>query len=595
MSKSLSSLFLLLAAPLAAAEYNLYSPEELVHVFVKHEHGRLSYSLNYGRRPMVLDSTLALEGWDPGRFLGSEQRTSLSVWRPLYGERSAIPDNFRELTLRFERLTVFFRAYEEGAAFRYRLEGHGPFELAGELTEFRFPKGAMAWQEHGTEGEYFRVPAARIKDDCERPLTVDPGNGLWLSLAEAGQTNYPRMLLGARDEAVVTQLDGNVTGKLPFATPWRVLVLGRRPGDLLERNYLILNLSPPQALTSTAWIKPGKVLREVTLSTRGGKAAVDFAAANGLQYIEYDAGWYGHEYDHEADARTVSPDPKRIANIPDHGGLDLPDVINYAKQKNVGVILYVNRRQLEARMDELFPLFRKWGVAGVKFGFVNVKGQQWSQWLTGAIKKAAAHQLMVDVHDSYRPSGLTRTYPNLMTVEGVRGNEHMPTATHNATLPFTRAIAGSMDYTICWMTERLKTTWGHQLAQLVVHYSPWNFVFWYDRPDQITPSPGLEFFAAVPTVWDETRVLAGAIGTHAVVARRKGREWFIGAITNEEPRTVELRLGMLDLSTRYELKTWCDGERPRDIQAGIQEVKEGETIQLRLAPSGGCAARISPK
>jgi alpha-glucosidase len=593
MSKNLS-LFLLLATPLAAAEYDLYSPEELVHVHVKHEDGRLSYSVNYGRRPMVIESSLALEGWVPGRFLGSEQRAALSVWRPLYGERAAIPDNFRELTLRFERLTVVFRAYEEGVAFRYRLEGQGPFELAAERSEFRFPRGAMAWEEHGTEGEYFRVPAARIKDNCERPLTVDPGNGLWLSVAEAAQTNYPRMLLGVRDEAVVTQLDGNVTGKLPFETPWRVLVLGRRPGDLLERNYLILNLSAPQAFKNTAWIQPGKVLREVTLSTRGGKTAVDFAAANGLQYIEYDAGWYGHEYDDEADARTVSPDPKRIANIPDHGGLDLPEVINYARQKSIGVILYVNRRQLEARMDELFPLFRKWGVAGVKFGFVNVKGQQWAQWLTEAIKKAAAHQLMVDVHDSYRPSGLTRTYPNLMTVEGVRGNEHMPTAAHNATLPFTRAIAGSLDYTICWMTERLKTTWGHQLAQLVVHYSPWNFVFWYDRPEQITPSPGLEFFAAVPTTWDETRVLAGAIGTHAVVARRKGREWFIGAITNEQPRTVELRLGMLEQRARYELKTWCDGNGARDIRVETSEVKEGETIQLRLAASGGCAARLRP-
>jgi len=588
------SLLAAAAAGLGAAEYTLSSPEELVQVVVRREEGRLSYAVNYGRRPMVLDSEFALEGWAPGRYVGSEQRQSFSVWRPLYGERASIPDNFNELTLRFERLTVFVRAYEEGVAFRYRLEGQGKFELAGERSEFRFPRGAMAWEEQGTEGEYFRVPAARIKDNCERPLTVDPGNGLWLSVAEAGQTDYPRMLLGAREGAVVTQLDGNVKGALPFETPWRVIVLGRRPGDLLERNYLILNLSRPQVLTDVTWIKPGKVIREVTLSTRGGRAAVDFAAANGLQYVEYDAGWYGHEYDDEADARTVSPDPKRIANIPDHGGLDLEEVIGYARQKGIGVILYVNRRELERRMDELFPLYRKWGVAGVKFGFVQVKGQEWAAWLTEAVKKAAAYRLMVDVHDSYRPSGLTRTYPNLMTVEGVRGNEHMPTAAHNATLPFTRAVAGSLDYTICWMTERLKTTWGHQLAQLVVHYSPWNFVFWYDRPEQITPSPGLEFFALVPTTWDETRVLAGAIGSHAVVARRKGREWFIGAITNEEPRTVEIRLGMLAPPGWYELKTWCDGDGARDVRVETQEVRDGQPVQLRLAPSGGCAARLRP-
>jgi alpha-glucosidase len=154
--------------------------------------------------------------------------------------------------------------------------------------------------------------------------------------------------------------------------------------------------------------------------------------------VEYDAGWYGHEYDDASDARQAPPD---------HGGLDIEEVIRHAREHGLGVILFVNRGALERQMDEIFPLYQRWGAAGVKFGFVNVAGQKWAQWLTEAIRKTAGRRMMVDVHGSHRPSGLSPTYPNLMTVEGLRGNEHMPTARHNVTMPFTRAIAGPMDYT----------------------------------------------------------------------------------------------------------------------------------------------------
>jgi alpha-glucosidase len=325
----------------------------------------------------------------------------------------------------------------------------------------------------------------------------------------------------------------------------------------------------------------------VTLSTAGGRRAVDFAVERGLQYIEYDAGWYGYEYDDASDARRVSLDPRRVGSIPNHGGLDLQEVIRYGKQRGIGVILYVNRRALEKQLDELLPLYRSWGVAGMKFGFVNVGPQKWSTWLHEAIRKAAAHQLMVDVHDNYRPTGYARTYPNLMTVEGVRGNEHMPTATHNTTLPFTRAIAGSYDYTICWSTPRLKTTHAHQLAQSVVHYSPWQFLFWYDKPEEVKPDAALEFFHDLPTVWDETRVLEGVIGQMAVVARRKSGEWWIGAITNEQARTVTLPLPMLKGGSPRGAKAYCD--------SGVREMKVDakSPLVLELAASGGCTVRIS--
>lgn len=583
-------------APLSAQQREeiVTSPDELVQVKVVIGGERITYSAMLGGKPAVLESRLGMADWPSGKLKSATQRTALGTWKPVYGERAVVPDNFKELTLLFERLTIFLRVYEEGFAFRYRLEGRGSFEVSGEETTFRFPAGSHAWEEYGTEGEYKRVPVGEIQEKCERPLTVEIGGGNWTALAEAAQVNYPRMLLAPDGGGGLKPwLDSAVKGTLPFETPWRVFVLGRAPGDLMERNYLLLNLNPPQA-RDYSWVKPGKVIREVTLSTKGGKAAVDFAVKRGIDYIEYDAGWYGHEYDDASDATKVAPDPKRIASIPEHGGLDLEEVIRYARSKDVGVILYVNRRALERQRDVIFPLYRKWGVAGVKFGFVQVAGQEWANWLVESVRKAADHKLLVDVHDSYRPSGWQRTHPNLLTVEGVRGNEHMPAATHNTTLPFTRAVAGPYDYTICWTTPRLKTTRAHQMAMSVVVYSPLQFLFWYDRPDQVEDGPELAFFNDLPVTWDETRVLAGAIGEYAVVARRKGTRWYLGAITNERPRTVELRLGMLAAGAPYTMTRYCDGRTSREVAIAETRVLGGEPLTLRMGPSGGCAVTIQP-
>lgn len=586
----------LLLAPLSAQQREeiVTSPDDLVQIKVVIGGEQITYSAMLGGKPAVLESRLGMAGWPSGKLKSATQRTALGTWKPVYGEWAVVPDNFKELTLSFERLTIFLRVYEEGFAFRYRLEGRGSFEVSGEESTFRFPAGSYAWEEYGTEGEYRRVPLGEIQEKCERPLTVEIGGGNWTALAEAAQVNYPRMLLAPDGGGGLKPwLDSAVKGTLPFETPWRVFVLGRAPGDLMERNYLLLNLNPPQA-RDYSWVKPGKVIREVTLSTKGGKAAVDFAVKRGIDYIEYDAGWYGHEYDDASDATTVTPDPKRIESIPDHGGLDLEEVIRYAKSNGVGVILYVNRRALERQRDVIFPLYRKWGVAGVKFGFVQVAGQDWANWLVESVRKAADHKLLVDVHDSYRPSGWQRTHPNLLTVEGVRGNEHMPTATHNTTLPFTRAVAGPYDYTICWTTPRLKTTRAHQMAMSVVVYSPLQFLFWYDRPDQVEDGPELEFFNDLPVTWDETRVLAGAIGEYAVVARRKGTVWYLGAITNERPRTVELRLGMLAAGAPYTMTRYCDGRTSREVVIAETRVPGGEPLTLRMGPSGGCAVTIQP-
>ncbi len=582
---------LLCAPALLAASPSVASPDGSLQAALTASGAGFSLSATLDGQPLLVEARLGLGGLTPAWSTARAARRSVrSEWRPVYGERAVVPDRYNELALSTPQLTVVVRAYDEGLAIRYRLEGRGAFTLPAELTSFRFPAGSTGWEEHGTEGEYAAVPVESIKEKCERPLTVALPGGRYASLGEAALVDYPRMLLSPDGAGGLrAALDGPATGTLPFETPWRFLVVGRRPGDLLENNFLVLNLNAPQAIADPSWIRPGKVMREVTLSTKGGKAVVDFAAAHGLQYVEYDAGWYGHEYDDASNARSVAPDPDRIRNIPDHGGLDLREVIRYARSQGVGVILYVNRRALEKQVDEILPLYQGWGVAGLKFGFVNVGPQQWSSWLHDAIRKAAAHRLMVDVHDGYRPTGYTRTYPNLMTVEGVRGNEHMPTARHNTTLPFTRAIAGSYDYTICWGTPRLKTTRAHQMAQSVVHYSPWQFLFWYDKPDQVREEPALDFFRRLPTVWDETRVLAGSIGEYAVVARRRGAEWWIGAITNEQARKLAPALKAL---AGKRATFYCDGASAAEVRIAEVKLDAAGTLAFDMAPGGGCAAVV---
>jgi len=602
----MKTLSILLAAVSAclAQPVEVRSPDGNVAVTLEAGAASLQYRASYKGKPLLLDARLRLTLYS-GVFkpLGHDVSKHTGEWKPAYGERAAIPDNYNELRARFEDkaapfrpLEVIVRAYNEGLAFRYRILGSGPVLYLSEQSEFRFPQGAQAWEEHGTEGEYRKVPVEKIAAGCERPLTVDLGDGRYAAVMEAANADSPRMLLspvrGSRG-TLATELGGAVRAVAPYATPWRMVLVGERPGDLVERNYLALNLNPPSEIKDTSWIKPGKVIREVTLSTQGGKECVDFAVKHGLSYIEYDAGWYGYEYEEASDATRVSLDPRRVGSIPNHGGLDLPEVIRYAKEKGVGVFLYVNRLALERQLDTLLPLYAQWGVKGMKFGFVNVGPQEWTAWLHEAIRKAAGHRLLIDVHDAYRPSGFARTYPNLLTQEGIRGNEHMPTATHNATLPFTRFLAGAGDYTICYFTDRIKTTRAHQLALAAAFYSPLQFLYWYDRPSAHAGEPETEFFDKVPTVWDETRVVDGRIGEFFTIARRRGGEWYVGSITGDSPRELTIPLAFLDAGKKYVAHIYENGKGKTDVVISTRPVDAGTVLKVALPAAGGHAMRIA--
>jgi alpha-glucosidase len=234
----------------------------------------------------------------------------------------------------------------------------------------------------------------------------------------------------------------------------------------------------------------------------------------------------------------------------------------------------------------------------MKFGFVNVGSQQDTTWLLEAIRKCATNQIMVNVHDGYRATGIERAYPNLMTVEGIRGNEHMPTPEHNCTLPFTRYVAGVGDYTICYYNNRIKTTHAHQLAMAVVSFSPLQWLFWYDRPSDYRGEPEIEFFEKVPTVWEETRVLQGKIGEYASIARRRGNDWFIGTINNSQPRELKLPLNFLELGKEYTARIYADDDSVATrTKVGVETrtVNSATALAVPLKAGGGQAVWITPK
>ena len=532
------------------------------------------------------------------KVTGFEKLTKNTSWKPLYGERSEIKDNYNAITIHLVKddnpiykMDVEIRAYNEGAAVRYFFpenEKGTYYRIISENTSFTLPENTKAWVANWAQAPYNLLPLKNWPQEAERPLTLQLGNGLFACLAEAAMTDYARTKFKLSDDKanpVVTSMYTSADLISPFSTPWRVIMVGEKPGDLVENNNLILNLNPPSLIKDERWIKPGKIIRVMTQTTKDAKENIDFAAKHNMQYILFDWKWYGPAFTYTSDVtKVVAP-------------LDMPEIVRYGKEKGVGVWLYVNLQGLYSQSDSLFAVYHKWDIKGVKFGFVQVGSHRWTTWIEEMIKKAAANQIMVNIHDDWRPTGEQRTYPNLMTAEGIRGNEEMPDATHNTVLPFTRFIAGAADYTICYYNNRIKTTHAHQLAMAAIYYSPIQTLFWYDKPAQSNDEPELEFWDRIPTTWDETRVLDGTPGEYVSTARRSGNEWFVGTITNNDARDLKLSFAFLPKGKEYMATIYSDDDNATTkTKVGIEKMKVNAStvLAVKLKASGGQAIYLTP-
>ena len=605
----------------------LYSPDKKTKLNFKiDESSQTVYSIEYNDSVIVKKSTLGfqLEGdviSEKNLEIAEFSKTSFNnTWKPVYGERAEINNRYNQLQIYLKEkssagntLKLTFRLYNEGVALNYTFlpqQGLDSIHIQKEITEFALNENYESWISNRAQSEYRKERINAVRDPAERPLVIETRK-LFLAIGEACLVDFPRMKIvsGKKENTLTASLEGSATVALPYTTPWRTIMIGESPAELLQNNDFYLNLNPPCAIEDVSWIKPGKVIREVTLTTRGGLACVDFAAENGLQYVEFDAGWYGSEYEESSDATTITVDPKRSP-----GPLDLQRIIDYAESKGIGIILYVNRRALEKQLDIILPLYQSWGIKGVKYGFVRVGSQEWTRWLHEAVKKAAAHKLMVDIHDEYRPTGFSRTYPNLMTQEGIRGDEESPSNKHTLITLFTRMLAGAGDNTICYYAPRVTEKMGghvSQLAKAVMLYSPWQFLYWYDRPQGspgkkggagssegfIQNHPELQFFKHMPTVWNETKVLEGKIGEYATIARKSGKDWYLGSLTGNKSKSVEINFDFLKKDTQYEATIYSydpDIDSSTKVKIESKPVNNKSVLTIAIKANSGLAIHIQP-
>ena len=610
----------------------LQSPGGKYNFVFEQKDGRLTYRLDYAAKQVIEEGELGVNidnhlvesamgipvdnsnVWIHGMEVTSvDRRSEDNTWKPVYGEYAQIRDRYNEMTIHLLKggkhegsgtaydkrqqylLDIIVRAYDEGVAIRYHFPEatNGLFmHITEDLTSFRFAPGAEAYhyawaQAHANKVKLLKSEAA-WKDEAERPLTLQLANGLYAAIGEAALTDFVRGKLKLKaDNELQMAMFGSADIITAYDMPWRFIMVGEKAIDLINNKQMVLNLNAPCQISDTSWIKPGKAFRVCRLDMKTCMEGVDFCVDRGLQYIELDAGWYGPEM-------KMSSSALKVLETRD---IDMPKLCQYAKSKGIGVWVYVNQRALYQELDQLLPLYEKWGISGIKFGFVQIGSQEWTTWLHNAVKKCADHHIMVDIHDEYRPTGWSRTYPNLMTQEGIGGNEEMPDAEHNTILPFTRFLCGPADYTPCYFNGRVKNTKAHQLAMPVVYYSPITFLYWYDLPNVYKGEKELDFWKYCPTVWDESKALQGEIGEYIVQARRSGNDWFVGAMNGLQARDITLNTAdFLQKGKKYQVEIYNDNpalNTRTKVSTVVQTIKAGKILKLHLQPSGGAALRFS--
>jgi alpha-glucosidase len=609
---------------------------------------RLTYAVRHRGRDLILPSPLGLTLSD-GTVLGAQPIVSSSkswtvdeVLKPVVRvKRAEVRDHYNARRIDFKGgYSLIVRAYADGIAWRFVTSRPGELTVKSEDATFRFAADHdLLFPEEESllshqERLYKRVRISEVAAPrfCSLPMLVRVEGGPKVAITEADLFDYPGMnITGAegntlkgifpayptkvelkndRDEAVVERADYIAKTKGTREFPWRMLVVAERDGTLIETD-IVYRLAAETTLADTSWIKPGKVAWDwwnaLNLSGVPFRAGVntdtythyiDFAAEHGLEYVILDEGWYKL-----GDLTAVVPQ------------VDMSALAAHARQRKVGLIMWVVWKTFDQQMDAALDLFEKWGVTGIKVDFMQREDQWMVNYYERVAREAAKRRLLVDFHGAYKPTGLYRTWPNVITSEGVVGLEHSKWSANaspdNAvTFPFLRMLAGPVDYTPGAMINATKDdfkpvfnrpmsqgTRAHQLAMYVVLESPLQMLA--DSPSNYRREPeSLAFIAGTPTTWDETRVLDASIGEFIVVARRSGETWYVGGMTNWTARDLEVDLSFLGPGV-YQLDLHRDG--PNSDRNGVDYVRDqrsvsgADRLRVHLAPGGGFAARITDR
>jgi alpha-glucosidase len=618
-----------------AAPIVVSSPDGRVAISIEKDASQ--FTISRRGKTVIAASPLGLEldGVSELGALALERRDDVKVDRtiPLIATKAAAArDRYRGATLVFRerapasrRLFIDVRAYDDGVAFRYRTDSPDPVRLRGERTAFvpaGNPECLVSAADGAHEMPFERMKVSQLRADLAYDVPVvctTPSRDTSYAITQANLTGYTGASLWREGKALRVRLSAvpkrsgpAVVSRAGLTTAWRAVMLGDRVGDLIG-SHLIGNLNPaPEG--DFSWVRPGKAAWDWWSGPLAGlkpdmdsyRRFIDFAAAAGLPYYLIDAGW---AYGSGPDCWIALPgtDITRAAD-----GIDIPALVRYAASKGVGLLLWAHWEHVAPRMDEVLDTYARWGIKGVKVDFMNRDDQEMVEFYRRIADATATRRLLLDLHSAYIPDGLQRTYPNFITQEGVLGAEWNKmnkniTPRHNLMLPYTRMLAGPMDYTpggvrngtpatfvVSAEMPQTQTTRGQALAMYVVYDSPLQMVS--DEPDAYRDAGGFEFIRRVPAAWDETRFLSGEPGRDIVLARRQSKTWYIGAMTADDVnggRTERVSLRFLPAG-RYRATVWEDGDTPNEVRRVEREVTAGDVLSLRLASAGGAAAILEP-
>jgi len=630
----------------AENNFELYSPDKQIRIQIKVEN-TIQLSAFYENEQLFEVKNIALIENDQSNVFGDFKVLDTKITYienklyPVVKTKSAvINEEYNQLLISFSKFNIEFRAYNEGIAYRFIGKDDKSIVIQNENmdiefkdhTQMYFPEEVSMFSHN--ERLYRNDSIENIENDkfCSLPMLAIP-NGINVLISESSLHNYPGMwlkkgdrntlraifpkypketeLIKDRNEKVIATEEYIAKCNAKRNFPWRIFAIAKNDSELLT-NQLVWMLSEENALKETDWIKPGKVSWdwwnanniygvdfESGVNTETYKYYIDFASKYGLEYIILDEGWY------------------KLGNLLDVvPEMNIPELVDYARKKNVGIILWVIWKTLDEQLDEALTQFEQWGVKGIKVDFM----QRDDQWMVNYYEKiaieAAKHKLLVDFHGNYKPAGLHRKYPNVLTREGLRGLEHNKwgdylTPDHNLTLPFIRMVAGPMDYTpgaminaakgnhaIIFDTPMSKGTRTQQMAMYVVFESPLQMLA--DNPSNYIREPEvMEFLTPVPTVWDETRILEAKIGDYIINARRSGNEWYIGAMNDWDEREFNIQLDFLEEGKSYQAIIFKDGKNAHrqgsDYKKEILNLNKNSNITIRMSPGGGWVARIIQK
>ncbi len=642
-------LLLCLNAWLRAQTFELNSPDKKLKITVRVDK-QIRFDLSFLGQKRFSGASIAMElpngmvlGRNPVLTASKKKHIDREIKPVVPQKNRLIRDACNQLELTFQKpFKLVFRAYDNGFAYRFVTFFPKELTVLREKAEFLFTNDDSVYfpEEKGFithfERSYKRLPLSAIGPNqmSSVPVLIAFPDGAKLAVMESDLRDYPGMYVTGsharklsllfpravlevkpgrkpdRDEVVVRRAEYIARTKGSRTFPWRIFALSETDADLIT-NELVFQLASPLKLEETGWIKPGKVAWDwwnalniygvdfrAGLNTATYKYYIDFAAKYGLEYIILDEGW-----SKTTDLLQVNPD------------IDLGELFAYAKKKKVGIILWVLWKPLERQLDRALDQFAQWGAAGIKVDFMQRDDQAMVNYYWKIAKAAAERHLLVNFHGAYKPAGLRRAYPNVITREGVKGLEHNKwssdiTPEHDVTIPFIRMLAGPMDYTPGAMVNAQKKNFRviydrpmsqgtrcHQLAMYVIYESPLQMLA--DNPSNyLRENLSMEFLSQVPTVWDETRVLKAKTGDYLIVARHSEDTWFLGGMTDWSPRTFNVPMEFLGAGT-YTAQIWQDGVNAdrfaSDLRYETREINKDIVLKIKMAPGGGWVAVLKPK